>query len=72
MMGKKMLRTPEAAQYLGVAAATLAKWRVFGGGPRYLKMGRAVAYDPVALDEWLAARVRVSTSQPERGQKATP
>lgn len=67
MLGKKLLRTPEAAEYLGVAPATLAKWRVFGGGPQYVKMGRAVAYDPDVLDEWRTARVRTSTS----GEAAT-
>lgn len=62
MLRKKMLRTPQAAEYLGIAAATLAKWRVFGGGPNYVKMGRAVAYDLDVLHEWLEARVRRSTS----------
>jgi predicted DNA-binding transcriptional regulator AlpA len=57
-----MLRTPQAAEYLGVSAATLCKWRVFGGGPRYKKLGRAVVYDPAELRDWLDARSQVSTS----------
>lgn len=57
-----MLRTPQAAEFLGVSPATLAKWRVFGGGPRYKKLGRVVVYDPTELREWLEARSRRSTS----------
>lgn len=63
MMGDAMLRTPQAAEYLGVSAATLCKWRVFGGGPRYKKLGRAVVYDPIELRDWLDARSQVSTSE---------
>ena len=58
-----MLRTPQAADYLGVSPATLCKWRVFGGGPRYKKLGRAVVYDPADLRLWLEAQSRDSTSQ---------
>lgn len=59
-----MLRTPLAAEYLGVSPATLCKWRVFGGGPRYKKLGRVVVYDPADLRQWLQAQSRDSTSQP--------
>jgi predicted DNA-binding transcriptional regulator AlpA len=57
-----MLRTPHAAEYLGVSAATLCKWRVFGDGPPYKKLGRAVVYDPADLRDWLAAHSKASTS----------
>lgn len=57
-----MLRTPQAAEFLGVSPATLCKWRVFGGGPRYKKLGRVVVYDPADLREWLDTRSRRSTS----------
>jgi predicted DNA-binding transcriptional regulator AlpA len=62
MRTEAMLRTPQAAEYLGVSPATLCKWRVFGGGPRYKKLGRAVVYDPAELRDWLDARSQVSTS----------
>ena len=57
-----MLRTQKAAEFLGVASATLCKWRVFGGGPLYKKLGRVVVYDPSDLRAWLALRSRGSTS----------
>lgn len=42
--------------------STLEKLRVFGGGPPYLKLGRAVRYRPADLDAWLVARLTESTS----------
>jgi len=57
--------TPEqAAIRIGVAASTLAKWRLAGGEayPPYFKIGRSVRYSAEALDSWLASRERRSTS----------
>lgn len=61
---RKMLRTPEAAAYCGSSASTFEKLRLYGGGPRYVKIGRRVVYDPADLDAWLAANRRRSTSSP--------
>lgn len=57
-----MLRTPEAAAYCGSSASTFEKLRLSGLGPRYVKLGRRVVYDPADLDAWLAANRRRSTS----------
>lgn len=68
---KPRLRRCEAATYLEqrygltVAVATLAKYATIGGGPVFLKAGRAVLYDTSALDTWAIARLgepRASTS----------
>lgn len=56
------LSTSEAAEYLGLSESTLSKRRVFGGGPKYLKLGRRVVYDTRDLDKWLDAHRRSSTS----------
>jgi len=56
------LTTEEAADYLGLGRSTLAKYRVFGGGPPYSKRGRRVIYDLNDLDAWFAAGRRRSTS----------
>ena len=51
---RRILRTPEAAPYIGLAPATLEKLRVTGGGPRFLRLGgRAIGYDRADLDTWL-------------------
>ncbi|WP_280139885.1 helix-turn-helix transcriptional regulator [Aerobium aerolatum] len=57
-----MLRTPEAAQYLGISASTMNKLRVYGDGPAFVKLGRTVVYDPVDLNDWLRTNRRTSTS----------
>ncbi|MCC0008569.1 MAG: helix-turn-helix domain-containing protein [Hyphomicrobiaceae bacterium] len=59
---RRMLRTAEAADYCGSSASTFEKLRLYGGGPRYVKLGRRVVYDPTDLDAWLAAHRRASTS----------
>lgn len=53
----------DAATILGLAVATLQKYRVTGGGPTFMKLGRAVRYDPRDLEEWKAARRVRSTSE---------
>jgi predicted DNA-binding transcriptional regulator AlpA len=57
-----MLRTEEAAEFLGLSPGTLATWRVRGGGPRYRKLGRVVVYDPTDLRAWLDERIYATTS----------
>ena len=58
-----LLSRPEAASYLGLAPATLAKLAVHGGGPPYLKLGRSVRYRKSSLDAWLAVRTVANTSE---------
>lgn len=65
---RQMLRTPQAAQYLGISASSLNKYRVFGGGPIFCKVGRSVVYDATDLDAWLASCRRTSTS--DNGREA--
>ena len=63
------LRTPDAARHVGLAPATLSKLRCIGGGPTFIKLGRAVVYDVAALDASIAAqgerRATVDQAEPE-------
>lgn len=58
-----------AGRYLGgeehpVSPRTLQRWRRDGEGPAYLKLGgKLVRYRQSALDAYLAAATRTSTSQ---------
>ena len=56
--------TPNAvAQRLGVKTHTLAKWRVSGDGPLFVRVSpRMIRYVESDVDEWMASRVRLSTS----------
>lgn len=61
-IARRMLTTIEAAEYLTVAPQTLARQRVEGRGPPYLKLGGSVRYDLRDLESWLDAQRRRSTS----------
>ena len=62
----RKLNTAEAAAYCDLGVSTLTKKRVFGGGPRFLKLGSRVVYDIGELDAWLDANNRSSTSDAGR------
>ncbi|RJT39795.1 DNA-binding protein [Mesorhizobium waimense] len=64
-----MLRTEHVARITGLSASTLTKLRLTGGGPRYIKLGRAVVYDPDDIEAWLASNRRSSTSAVKSEQK---
>lgn len=52
----------EAATFLNVSKSWLAKLRVSGGGPRYVKLGKAVRYREDELLSWQSEHVRASTT----------
>ena len=56
------LTTEDAARYLGLSKSTLNKWRVYGLGPTFIKLGRAVRYRLEDLDQYLAESAKRSTS----------
>ena len=51
-----------AARYMGLSASTLAKMRLSGNSPAFLKLGRRVLYRRVDLDAWLESRTARNTS----------
>ena len=58
-----VLRTPQAAAYVGLSTSTLEKFRLTGNGPIYQKAGpKIVVYRIEDLDAWLSTRRRTSTS----------
>jgi predicted DNA-binding transcriptional regulator AlpA len=60
-----VLLTPkEAARPLKVSLSWLAKARMRGDGPPYVKLGnRAIRYSEAALIQWMKSRQRLSTSE---------
>lgn len=59
----EVLDPREAAEYLRSSASTLAKMRIYGGGPSFVKQNaRRVVYRRRDLDTWLAGKVVTSTS----------
>jgi excisionase family DNA binding protein len=58
----RLLTQREAASALRLSERTLERLRLQGGGPLYVKAGRAVRYRESDLEEWIDARVVSSTS----------
>lgn len=59
-----LMNEVEAAAYLRLKPQTLSNMRSLGGGPAYIKAGRAVRYERADLDNWKQVRRRESTSSP--------
>ncbi|HEY3909465.1 MAG TPA: helix-turn-helix domain-containing protein [Stellaceae bacterium] len=63
-----LLSTGEAAFLCAMSPRSLEKWRVVGGGPLFVRLGRATRYRRRDLVEWSERRRRKSTS--DRGEAA--
>lgn len=64
---RELMDPPTASAYVGIAVQTLARWRVEGGGPTYIKCGSRIRYDRVDLDRWLNERRRRTTADTRVG-----
>ena len=60
----QLMTETETARLLGLKVATLRRWRWAGKGPRFLKLGGAVRYDPADLEAFIEQSRRRSTSDP--------
>jgi predicted DNA-binding transcriptional regulator AlpA len=58
-----LLHPRDTAKVLNVSTSWLAKARLSGTGPRYVKIGRAVRYPESSLREYIKGRMRGSTSE---------
>jgi Helix-turn-helix domain len=58
-----LLTAKEAAKPLKVSLSWLAKARMRGDGPAYVKVGRSIRYAETALIQWTKSRQRLSTSE---------
>ena len=63
----RLLRTQEAARFLGISIRTLEKHRTYGTGPTYRKVGGRVLYAVEDLQAWTAIGARKSTSDKTAG-----
>jgi predicted DNA-binding transcriptional regulator AlpA len=65
--GGAVLSPKEASAYMGrrLSVQTLAKMRLDGRGPRFVKLGSKVGYLRSSIDEWLKEHERASTSSSE-------
>jgi hypothetical protein len=59
---QKLLKPLDAAEFLGLSTSNLAKRRMTGEGPRFVKMNGAVRYDLEGLQDYINQSTRRSTS----------
>jgi len=59
----RLLVPKVTAIVLNASLSWLAKARLSGTGPRYVKIGRAVRYPESSLREFIKSRMRGSTSE---------
>jgi hypothetical protein len=59
----ELLLPAEIARLLKVSLSWLAKARLTGNGPSFVKIGRSIRYRRSAVQDYIRARTRVSTSQ---------
>ena len=64
----ELLTPEEVAEITGLSLDTLAQWRSRKRGIPYLKIGRAVRYDPAEVRAYLE-RCRVSVSDPQERRR---
>jgi len=62
-MTTTILNTTQAAKHLNMSKQTLEAWRLRGGGPVYLKFGKAVRYREEDINTFIEKSVRHSTSE---------
>lgn len=64
-----LLMTSEAAEIVRLSQAHLEKLRIYGAGPRFVKLGRAIRYRRVDLQAWIEAGLIGSTSEIDRARQ---
>ena len=58
-----LVTAKEVAARLKVSPSWLAKARMRGDGPPYIRIGRSIRYTEAALIQWMKSHQRLSTSQ---------
>lgn len=59
----QMLNEKEVAARWSISPRTLQAWRLKGGGPRFVRLGRAVRYMVQELEQWVANQTKQSTAE---------
>jgi predicted DNA-binding transcriptional regulator AlpA len=59
----KLLTPKEAAELLKVSVSWLAKARMRGDGPAFIRIGRSIRYGELALLQWMKSHQHLSTSE---------
>jgi len=63
MNTRTYFNTKQASERYGLSSSWLAKLRVYGGGPSFIRAGRRVLYDASTFEGWLESHRRNNTSE---------
>lgn len=63
IMQKTLLSSKQLSRILNKSKGTLARWRLEGCGPKFIKIGRDVMYDLAEINSWIEKNTFSSTSQ---------
>lgn len=58
---RELLSAVDVSNELQIPTATLSTWRTRGGGPAFVKLGRAVRYRRADLEAWISANSKAHT-----------
>src|SRR4051812_28720441 len=62
--GIHLLLPVDASKHLRISTSTLAKWRVYGSGPLFVRLsGNRIAYREADISAWVAGRAVASTAE---------
>jgi predicted DNA-binding transcriptional regulator AlpA len=53
---QSLLNEFDVARITALSVASLRRYRLFGQGPKFLKLGAAVRYKPTDVSAWLESR----------------
>jgi predicted DNA-binding transcriptional regulator AlpA len=51
-----LLNEHDVARVTGLSVASVRRWRLFGQGPKYFKLGASVRYKSVDVTAWINSR----------------
>src|ERR1035441_1305192 len=62
---QSLLNEFDVARITGLSVASVRRWRLLRQGPKYLKIGAAVRYEPKDISAWLASRSAGASHAPD-------
>ena len=51
-----LLNEHDVARITGLSVASVRRWRLVGGGPKYIKIGAAVRYEAESIRKFVSTR----------------
>lgn len=66
---REYLTVPQMSELTSIPPSTLNKYRLYGEGPRYIRVGGRILYRREDVDAWLLGLARKSTAENRKLQR---